>query len=206
VDDATIENHSGKQIIAALLTYGFANTTHAHFRFFTHEADQMPDGGSERVNTFSKLQLKLNATNGLGAVLTGKVAAVIFADGELRGEDSLGFQANVEYRLQCMRQAWQMAKAGNWTGLKAKANDEHGEMFGKAVAERILDARTASGDSKAIDSFAWVGNFPASTWKGGLLNKLKIAPAIQAIGDWFMPTAYAQSGPPPIPATPAGQR
>ena len=57
---------------------------------------------------------------------------------------------------------------------------------------RTLAARSKNGDAKAVKSVEHLGILPAATWEGGLLNKLKIAPVIQAIANWFVPVkAYA---------------
>ena len=129
----------------------------------------------------------------MSPVIASKVIAVIFADGEFRGEDSHQFQANVEHHMQSMRQSWQMAKAGNWTGLKAKAEDDNESIFGATLARRLLDTRAKSGDDAAVNLLAYFGNLPASTWKSGLLNRLRVVPdAFQAIAQWIMPTASSR--------------
>jgi hypothetical protein len=54
VDDPIIENHSGKQVIAAWVVFTRANKmVNENYRLFTHVANQLPDGGSERIDIFS---------------------------------------------------------------------------------------------------------------------------------------------------------
>jgi hypothetical protein len=114
VHDPMIENHSGKQVIAVSVTRNLADGTHtvAH-RLFTHEANQLPDGGSVKFGEYS--------THLSSQEISAKITAVIFADGEFRGEDSYEFRAEMEGEMQTMRQIWQMAKTGDWAGVKGKA-------------------------------------------------------------------------------------
>jgi hypothetical protein len=198
--DPTITNHSGKQIIAAMVIRQLADGTHTvSQRLFTKEPNQLPDGGSVEYGTYSNKPMN---------EVSAKITAVVFADGEFRGEDSYEFQSNTERHLQAMRQVWQMAKAGDWKGIKAKSEEKDPDsVFAMVLAMRIQQARIKDGDAKAVDSFAYVGHFPASTWKSEtFLHKLGISGVYESIASWFVPTAYAQSGPQPIPASPARQR
>jgi hypothetical protein len=171
-----ITNHSGKQVIAALVVMTFADKTPAVTkRLFTHTADQLPDGGSELVGEYSR---RIPHSFVVGV----KVNAVIFADGEFRGEDSYqdakgatlpaNFQSNMEQAMQSMRKVWQMAKAGDWAGVKTEAD---GVGDGNLYAARLLFERDrpGAGAAKAVSLLAHWGLLPASTWKGGLLNRLQ---------------------------------
>jgi hypothetical protein len=190
VHNPTITNRSGKQVIAAQVIRQLADGTHTvSQRLFTHEANVLPDGGSTTYGEYSR-RVK-------SPEVSAKITAVIFADGEFRGEDSYGFQTNIERHLQDMRQVWQTAKAGDWAKLKSKvdANAGSDDTFGIVLAMRLLAADATQGDVRAVESFSYVGNLPASTCKGGLLNKLRVVPDVfQALAEVDY-TVYAQSGP-----------
>lgn len=146
VADPTIENHSGKSVIAALSIFTPADRKPwVQNRLFTHDALGLPDGGSERLGAFSKYQ-KFESP-----IVSAKIGAIIFADGEFREEDSYqdavgvsipaNFQSDMERHFQSMRNVWMMAKAGNWAGVQAKADagDWSHDTFGTAVAVRLLE-------------------------------------------------------------------
>jgi hypothetical protein len=192
----TIENHSGKTIIAAMLYLTHADGwVEPQMNTFIERnpeipdavANEIPDGGSKVWRTASKYQKVTNP------VIAAKIAAVIFADGELRGHDAYQFQAIKEREFQSVRQAWQMAKAGNWAGLKAKVEANNGDgIMGVVAAERLLWEKSKHGEAEAVKSLAHYGLLPASTWKSGLLNRLRIVPDVfQAIAEWIMPTVHA---------------
>jgi len=188
VHNPIITNHSGKPVIAAMVIRQLADGTHTvSQRLFTHSANEFPDGASVKYGEYSRHESSPE--------LSARITAVIFSDGEFRGEDSYEFQTSVERHLQVMREVWQIAKVGNWKGLQDKADhatEPGSDTFGSILAIRLLDSRGKNGHAKTIDSFSYVGNFPASTWKGGLLNILKIPEAYQAIVGWFIPmVAYA---------------
>jgi hypothetical protein len=185
VANPVIENHSGKQIIAAMLmlTHADGQVEQQMNTFIEHNteipdavANEIPDGGSKVWHTASKHQKVTNP------VIAAEVAAVIFDDGELRGQDAYQFRALKEREFQRVRQAWQMAKAGNWDGVKAQAEANTGDIVGVVAAERLLWEKSNHGEAEAVKSLAHYGLLPASTWKGGLLNRLRIVPDLfQAI-------------------------
>ena len=174
VADPTLENHSGKTVIGAFvaLTDG-AGVVWRGQRLFIHDSLGIPDGGAEKVGLFSKYQ-KLTSP-----IVSAKILAVIFSDGEFRGEDSYDLQANMGKHLQGTRHTWEMAKAGNWAGIKAQAdkdflNDDDVDIFVITLAKRLMLARSKYGDAATVDSLAQYGLLPTSTWKGGLINRLRI--------------------------------
>lgn len=177
VADPTLENHSGKAVIAAFVALtDAAGVVWRGQRLFTHDTLGIPDGGSEKVGLFSKYQ-KLTSP-----IVSAKILAVIFSDGEFRGEDSYEFQANMEKHLQDTRRTWEMAKAGNWAAIKVKADknlaDESDDIFVIVLAKRSIQARDKYGEAKAVDSLAHYGLLPTTTWKGGLLNRLRTVPNV----------------------------
>jgi hypothetical protein len=168
-----IGNHSGKQIIAAMLTLTHADgQVETQMNTFIERnadmpdavANEIPDGGSKVWRTASKYQKVTNP------VIAAKVAAVIFDDGELRGQDAHEFQATKEGEFQSVRQSWQMAKAGDWAGLKAKADwsgANAGGIVGVAAADRLLWEKSKHGEAEAVKSLAHYGLLPGTTWKSG---------------------------------------
>jgi hypothetical protein len=113
----TIVNHSGKQILAAEVVRQLADGTHTtDHRRFTHDANQLPDGGSEVIGRYS--------SKPMSPTVSAKIIAVIFADGEFRGEETDEFRSEVERDLQSMRELWQTAKKGDWDAIQKKAADE----------------------------------------------------------------------------------
>jgi hypothetical protein len=202
VHNPMITNHSGKQIIAAMVIRQQADgIPTVSQRLFTHDANVLPDGGSVEFGEYSRRPTSRE--------VSAKITAVIFADGEFRGEDYDSFQSGTERRLQNLRQTWQMAKDGQWDKLKAKvdAGAAKDDIFAVELARRLLEFRALHNDSEAVNAFAHNGNLPASTWKGGLLNKLRIPQMYQAMADWFVPIVahatpnYTSIGPYPQSGT-----
>jgi hypothetical protein len=164
--DPVIANHSDKQIIAAMLmlTHADGQVETQMNTFIERNADipdavanEIPDGGSKVWHTASKYRKVTNP------VIAAKVAAVIFDDGELRGQDAYQFQAIKEREFQSIKQAFNLAKTGDWDKLKALSEDNSGTVvMGAAAARRLLGIHSSGGD---INQLAHYGNLPAVTWR-----------------------------------------
>jgi hypothetical protein len=185
--DPVIENHSGKQIIAAMviLTYGDGRQE-VHRRLFVHKSDEFSDKTSKELGAGNHKRAAASP------VVSAKLLAVIFHDGELRGEDNYQFQRDAEQDFASIRQSFVMAKAGDWAGLRAKSESlAPQDSFGAAAAFYLLAVHNKGGD---INSLGHYGLLPAATWRGSPLGKIPNAMGeiLAALANWIQPTAYAQ--------------
>lgn len=192
VSDPMLENHSGKTVIAALVVLMDGNGyPWVRYCMFTHTTLGVSDGDSAKACGMKKTQ-KLASP-----IVSASINAVIFSDGEFRGRDSYErkgittsgtFRSNTETHMQSMRQVWQMAKDGNWAGVKAVAYKnpiEVDSVHGMIIAEDLLSLQSKQGSDKAVSSLAFLGSLPTITWSGPL-NKLQLIPDVfRAIAEWL---------------------
>ena len=167
LNDLTITNNSDRPVIAAMVLYFGADGKEragAERMFILDRPNYLAIGDSEKMQTFTK-------GKGAEGVVSARVAAVIFSDGEFLGGDdreSSNFRQNMEERFQAMRAVFQLAKSGEWDKIKALYDaDANGDLWKAAVSSRLLRVHDKGGD---INSLKHYGNLPASTWKGNLLN------------------------------------
>ena len=193
VSDPVLVNHSGKTVVAAMVSLMGADGApwvDLHI-FATNLITGVPDGGSAKAGGRGKHQ-KFDSP-----IVSNRIHAVIFEDGEFRGEDGDNFRERAEGSMQAMRQIWQLAKAGEWPAVKAMADrplsDPGVDIYAWNLAVRLMALRVAEGADKAVESTAFFGNLPASTWKsGGLLNRLQFPDLLK----WAIPTGMCvKTGP-----------
>lgn len=198
VADPTIENHTTKPIVAAMVLYFTADGkeyTGDEHMFILDRPNYLAPGDSQEIRTFAKGAI---ARSQAAMVAANKVAAVIFSDGEFRGGDdreATNFRDGMERRFQSMRAVFELAKSRDWSQIKALYDaDSKGDLWKAAAASRLLGVHDKGGD--AVNSYKHYGNLPSNIWKGKpLLNKLKTVPGFQQIAAWFAPSAvYAANG------------
>ena len=204
IPDPVLVNHSGKTVIAALVVLMDANRhPWVSYCLFTKTTLGVSDGDSAKACGTRESQAKKLRI----PIVSSAINAVIFSDGEFRGRDSYEgegvatqgtFQSNTEMHLQSMRQIWQMAKDGDWAGVKAVADKNLAEvdsMHGRIIAEYLVELQSKQGSDKAVSSTSFLGSLPTTTWSGPL-NRLQLVPNMfHVVADWAMPTAHAQSSP-----------
>jgi hypothetical protein len=184
--DPIIENHSGKQVIAAMaILVHDDGSKEIHRRWFVNKPNEFSDGTSQEFGAGKHKRLDARP------VASANLLAVIFYDGEFRGENGYEFQQDAEQYFASMRQSFAMAKAGNWAGLRARVQSNSPDIFGAKAAFRLAEIHDKGGD---INSFAYYGNLPASTWKGTPLARIlnSTTGMLAALFNWIQPTAYAQ--------------
>jgi hypothetical protein len=164
-----IENHSGKLVLWVRWqrTNSMGMTLDAS-AWFIDQAGGLADGASAKAMTHpSKVK-----------IASGTITAAIFADGEFRGVDTDPVRHGIEGTFQLIREAWQMAQAGEWDKVKAKAGRVEDGLLPTRAAQKFLQAR---GNDAAMAGLAYLGSLPAGTWKAEpLINRLGITNVLQA--------------------------
>ena len=186
--DPTIENHTNKGIVAAFLTYPTIIGDAEPVQQLFISSGEVPANGSMKLNSLNSREMKR-----FDSSRKTTLNAVVFSDGELRGLDSLDFQTTVEGMFQSTKMAFDLAKAGNWDKVKAKAEAKGPDVAGRAAARKLLNIHNSGGD---INQLARYGNLPTVIWKssspqGSLWGRVwQVRNPIEGSGEGMGPPSF----------------
>jgi hypothetical protein len=161
----TIENHSGKTIIASLVI-----ETHANGRVMVgrnyHPIWIQPGQALKLAKDSAYIPGYSDSP-----ITTVKLMMLIFADGEVVGQDpyentSGDFKAGMQKRFQNMIDSANLAMAGDWAELTRRSQlNDFDHYFTRGPASEMILARDKSGESAVRDLAQKYQSLPGNLWR-----------------------------------------
>jgi hypothetical protein len=163
-----LENHSGKTIIATMVSEIHANGKRMDSSGY-HLAS-IKDGGSLPISGATNERIPGYSDS---PVVEIKLWAVVFADGELRGVDpytgGASFQAGIEAKFQAINETGRLASAGDWLELNRRAElpgADFDNRFAKQYAQQLVAARNGpGGEPAALEIGKKFQGLPEHLWR-----------------------------------------